>query len=167
VVIEKVRHTGFGLSAKLLIVVILLGCTGFASATGEASEYASALQKIFANFDAQGVDIAFGGPIAVPLGIGQRGQTVQVHELPPFRTSSMDVVHVFERLKDGSGYIILRFTRSGFVALRFDKNFDFVAGAIQRYGQPAAALSGAAAEDALRQELRDCQTIASSLTAHP
>jgi hypothetical protein len=166
VVIEKVRHIGFGLAAKLLIAVTLVGYSGLAATAGDASRFASAMQKIFADFDAQGVDIAFGGPIAAPLGIAQRGQTVEVHELPPFRTSSMDVVHVFERLKDGSGYIILRFTPSGFVALRFDKNFDFVAGAIQRYGQAAAALSGAAAEDALGQELRDCQTIAGNLTAH-
>jgi hypothetical protein len=163
---EEVRQFSFGLCAKLFIAVTILGCTGFAAGAGDAS-YASALQKIFLNLDAEGVDIKFGGPIAVPLGIAQNGQTVEVHELPPVRTSSVDVVHVFERLNDGSGYIILRFTESGFVALRFDKDFNFAAGAIQRYGQPAAALSGAAAESMLSEELHDCETIASRLAPHP
>jgi hypothetical protein len=165
VAVKKLRQIGFGVSANLVIAIALLGYMGFAAAAGETSEYAAALQKIFTALDAEGVDIPFGGPIAAPLGIVQK--TVQVHELPPVRTRSMDVVHVFNRLTDGSGYIIVRFTPSGFVALRFDQNFDFVAAAIQRYGQPAAVLSGAAAEDALTQELHDCEAIAGRLTAHP
>jgi hypothetical protein len=164
---KKVRQISFGLSAKLLIAVAVLGYSGFAAAAGVASDYASALQKIFANLDAEGVDMTFGGPIAAPLGLAQHGQSVAVHELPPVRANSTDVVHVFYRFKDGSGYIIVRFTPSGFVALRFDKSFNFVAGAIQNYGQPAAVLSGAAAEDILSQELHDCKTIASRLTTHP
>jgi hypothetical protein len=162
---EKACQIGFGHSAKLVIAVAMLVYGGLAAAAGDGSEFAAALQKIFVNLDAEGVDIPFGGPIAAPLGIAQK--IVQVHELPPVRTSSMDVVHVFNRLKDGSGYIIVRFTASGYVALRFDKNFDFVAAAIQRYGQPPAALSGAAAKDLLSQELLDCEAIASRLTAHP
>lgn len=161
----KVRQIGFGLSAKLVIAVAMLGCTGIAAAAADASQYAAALQKIFVDLDAQGVDIPFGGAIAAPLGLTQR--IVAVHELPPFRMSSKDVVHVFNRFKDGSGYVILRFTASGYVALRFDKNFDFVAAAIQRYGQPAAALSGAEAQDMLGKELSDCEAIASRLATHP
>ncbi len=162
---EKGRQIGCGLAARLVIAVAMLGCAGFAAAAGDASEYAAALQKIFMDLGAQGVDIPFGGPIAAPLGIAQK--IVTVHELPPVRTGSADVVHVFNQLKDGSGYIIVRFTASGYVALRFDKNFDFVAAAVQRYGQPAAVLSGAAAKDVLSRELRDCEAIASRLAAHP
>lgn len=159
------RQVGFSPVAKLALAVAMLGCVGFAAFAGNASEYAAALQKIFLHLDAEGVDIPFGGPIAAPLGFTQK--TVTVHELPPVRTSSMDVVHVFNRLKDGSGYIVVRFTPSGYVALRFDKDFDFVAGAMLRYGQPAAALTGAAAEDALSQELHDIEAIANRMTAHP
>lgn len=165
---KKVRQIGFALSANLIIATAMLGCPGFAAAAGEASDYAAALQKIFTDLDAQGVDIPFGGPIAAPLGIAlKQGQTVQVHELPPVKTNSINVVHVFNRLKDGSGYIIVRFTPSGYVALRFDKSFNFVAAAVQDYGKPAAVLSGAAAQDMLSRELHDCETIAGRLTAHP
>jgi hypothetical protein len=76
-----------------------------------------------------------------------------------------ELVYVFDRLKDGSGCIILRFTPSGYVALRFDKSFAFVAGAMQAYGKPLVALSGAAAADILKDELHDCETIASRLTS--
>jgi hypothetical protein len=163
--VGNVRHIGFGLSAGLVVAAVMLGYAGFAAAAGEVSEYASALQKIFVNLDAQGVDIPFGGPIAAPLGIAK--QLVQVHELPPVRTSSTDVVHVFNRFDDGSGYVVVRFTPSGYVALRFDKDFNFVRAAIERYGQPPAALSGDAAKDILSQEMRDCKTIANHLAARP
>lgn len=159
---EKVRQIGFGLAAKLVLAVGVLGCAAFAAAAGETSEYAAALQKIFASLDAEGVDIPFGGPIAAPLGIAQAAVTV--HELPPVRPSSMDVVYVFNELKDGSGYIVVKFTASDYVAVRLDKNFNFIAAAVERYGQPVAALSGAAAEDLLSQELRDWQTIANRLS---
>src|ERR1700739_2880856 len=109
----RVRQIGFGLAANLVIAFTMLGCIGSAAAAAaadETSDYAAALQKIFTDLDAQGVDIPFGGPIAAPLGIAlKQGQTVQVHELPPVKTNSIDVVHVFNRLKDGSGYIIVRF----------------------------------------------------------
>lgn len=165
---KKLRQIGFGLSANLIIASAMLGSLSFAAVAGGASEYAAALQKIFTDLDAQGVDIPFGGPIAAPLGIAlKQGQTVQVHELPPVKTNSINVVHVFNRLKDGTGYIIVRFTPSGYVALRFDKSFDFVAAAVQDYGKAAAVLSGAAAQDALSRELHDCEAIASRLTAHP
>jgi hypothetical protein len=168
VAVKKLRQIGFGLSANLITTFAMLGCMGFAATAGEPSQYAAALQKIFDDLDAEGVDIPFGGPIAAPLGIAlKQGQTVQVHELPPVRTSSLDVVHVFNRLKDGSGYIIIRFTPSGYVAMRFDKTFKFVAAGVQKYGQPAAELSGAAAEDMLSRELNDCEAIASRLAAHP
>lgn len=164
---KELRQISFGLSANLITAFAMLGCINFAALAGGPSDYAAPLQKIFAELDAQGVDIPFGGPIAAPLGIAlKQGQTVQVHELPPAKTYSPDVVHVFNRFKDGSGYIIVRFTPSGYVALRFDKNFKFVAAGVQTYGQPVAGLSGAAAEDMLSRELHDCETIASRLTAH-
>lgn len=159
----RLRHIGFGVSAALLIATAALGCAGFAAAAADASVYASALQKIFGDLDAHGVTMAFGGPIAVPLGVAKPGQTVQVEELPPVRMNS-DLVYVFERFRDGSGCIILQFTTSGFVALRFDKDFEFVAGATQRPGQPVAVLSGAAAEEVVAKEMQDCETIASRLT---
>ena len=161
---EKVRQIGFGLGAKLVIALAVLGCIAFAAAAGETSESAVALQKIFASLDPEGADIPFGGPIAAPLGIAQ--PAVIVHELPPVRARSMDVVHVFNELKDGSGYIVIKFTASGYVAVRLDKNFKFMAAAEQRYGQPAAALSGAAAEDLFSHELHDWQTIAGRLSTH-
>jgi len=161
---EKLREIGFGLAARLVIAVAALGCTAFAAAAGETPEYAAALQKIFVSLDAEGVDMPFGGPIAAPLGIAQAAVTV--HELPPVRPGSTDVVYVFDQLKDGSGYIVVKFAASDYVAVRLDKNFKFVAAAEQRYGQPAAALSGAAAEDLLSQELRDWQAIASRLATH-
>lgn len=165
---KKLRQIGFGLSANLITAFAMLGCMGFAATAGEPSDYAAPLLKIFNDLDAQGVDIPFGGPIAAPLGIAlKQGQTVRVHELPPAKTYSPDVVHVFNRLDDGSGYIIVRFTPSGYVALRFDKSFKFVAAGVQKYGQPVAELSGAAADDMLSRELHDCETIASRLTAHP
>lgn len=165
---RKLRQISFVLSANLIAAFAILGCMSFAVVAGESADYAAALQKIFADLDAQGVDIPFGGPIAAPLGIAlKQGQTVQVHELPPAKTYSPDVVHVFNRLKDGSGYIIVRFTPSGYVALRFDTTFNFVAAGVQTYGQPVAVLSGAAAEDMLSRELHDCETIANRLTAHP
>jgi hypothetical protein len=160
---EKLRQIGFGLAARLVIAVAVPGGAALAGAAGEPPEYAAVLQKIFASLDAEGVDIPFGGPIAAPLGIAQSAVTVR--ELPPVRPSSMDLVYVFNELKDGSGYIVVRFTPSEYAALRLDKNFNFIAAAIERYGQPVAALSGAAAEDLLSQELRDWQTIASRLSA--
>jgi hypothetical protein len=163
---EKMRQAGCGFLAKLVIAVIILGYIGGTAVAGMASQYASALKKIFVNLDAEGVDMTFGGPIAAPLGWAQRGQTVAVHELPPVRSSS-DVVHIFYRLEDGSGYIVVRFTPSGFLALRFNQDFDFVAAAVEPNDQPAAALSGAAAEDALSNELRACEAIASKFTAQP
>ena len=161
---NKIREIGFGLAARLVIAVALLGCAAFAAGAGEASASAVALQKIFASLDAEGADIPFGGPIAVPLGFAQ--PAVIVHELPPVRARLVDVVHVFNELKDGSGYIVIKFTASGYVAVRLDKNFNFMAAAEQRYGQPAAALSGAAAEDLLSHELRNWESIASRLSTH-
>ena len=162
---KKLRQTGFGLAAKLLIAIAALGSTAaFAAPAGETSAYAAALQKIFVSLDAEGVDIPFGGPIAAPLGIAK--PLVTVHELPPVRPSSLDIVYVFNELADGSGYVVIKFTASDYVAVRLDKNFNFVAAAEQRYGQPAAALSGATAEALLSQELRDWQTIASRLDTH-
>lgn len=163
---KKMRQTGFGLSATLIIAAIMLGYMGFPATADDASKYMSALKKIFVGLDAEGVDMTFGGPIAAQLGIGQHGPA-EVRELPPVKSSSADIVHIFYRVEDGSGYIVVRFTASGFVALRFNQNFDFVAAAIELNGQPAAALSGGAAEEVLRRELRDCQTIASRLTIHP
>lgn len=164
---EKIRQAGFGLLAKLVIAVTVLGYVGGTAVAGIASQYASALKKIFVKLDAEGVDMKFGGPIAVPLGWAQHGQSVEVHELPPVKSSSSDAVHIFYRLEDGSGYIVVRFTESGFLALRFNQNFDFVAAAVEPNGQPATALSGAAAEDALSSELRACEAIASHFTTHP
>ena len=162
---KKPRQIGFGLAAKLLIAAAALGsAAALAVPAKETSEYAAALQKIFVSLDAEGVDIPFGGPIAAPLGIAQ--PAVIVHELPPIRPSSMDIVYVFNQLKDDSGYIVVKFTASDYVAVRLDNNFNFIAAAEQHYGQPAVALSGAAAEDLLSQELRDWQTIASRLSTH-
>lgn len=160
---ERLHQIGLGLAAKLVIAVAVLGGAAFAAAAEETSQYAAALQKIFASGDAEGVDIPFGGPIAAPLGIAQ--PAVIVHELPPVRPSSLDVVYVFNQLKDRSGYIVVRFTASEYVALRFDKNFNFIAAAVERYGQPVAALSGAAAKDLLSHQARDWETIASRLSA--
>jgi hypothetical protein len=164
---EKMRQAGFGLLAKLVIAVTVLGYVDGTAVAGIASQYASALKKIFVNLDAEGVDMKFGGPIAAPLGWAQHGQTVAVHELPPVKSSSPDAVHIFYRLEDGSGYIVVRFTSAGFLALRFNQDFDFVAAAVEPNDQPAAALSGAAAQDALSSELRACEAIASKFTAHP
>ena len=162
---EKLRQIGFGLVAKLIIAGAVLGAAAFAAFAGGTPQYAAALQKIFDDLDSEGVNIPFGGPIAAPLGMAQR--LVTVHELPPVRPSSADVVYVFNRLTDGSGYIVVRFKASGYAAVRLDKNFDFVAAAVQRYGQAAAALSGTASEDMLSREVRDWQTIAGRLAAHP
>lgn len=162
---EYMRQIGFGLSAKLLITVTVLCWAGYAAAAQIVSEYAPALQTIFAALDAKGVDMTFDGPIAAPLGIAPGRRTVKVHEVPPVRTN--EVVHLFYQLTDASGYIVVRFIASDFVALRVDKNFDFVTGAIQRNGQPAAALSGAAVESVLTEEMRDCDAIASRLATHP
>lgn len=159
IAMRRVRQIGFGLSAALLIAGIVLGRASFAAAAGGASEYASVLQKIFADFDSDAANIKFGGPIAVPLGIVRQGQTVAVRELPPMRTEADRVVHIFYRLEDGSGYIVVRFTTAGIAALWFDRNVEFVAGAIQPYNQPAVALSGAAADKMLSSELSDWETL--------
>lgn len=163
----KVCQIGFGLSAALIIAATMLGRTGFAAAAGDASEDASVLQRIFVNLSAKGVDMPFGGPIAASLGIVQRGKTVEVSELPPVKTNAGDVVHIFFQLENGSGYIVARFTASGIVAFLFDRNFEFVAAAIQRNGQPAAKLSGVAVANMLSQEIGDCKIIASRLANHP
>lgn len=162
--VEKIRQIGLGLVAGLVIAAAMFGGAAFAASGGETPEYAGALQKIFASLDAEGANIPFGGPIAPPLGLTR--PLVTVHELPPVRTRSMDVVHVFTRIEDGSGYIVIRFTASGYVALRLDRDFNFVAAAAQRYGQPAVALTGAAAEDLLSQESQEWQTIAARLGPH-
>ncbi len=158
------RRFGFGLSAMLVIAATVLGRHGHAAAAGGSPQYASVLQKIFANFDSDAADIAFGGPIAVPLGMGQ-GKAVPARELPPLRTTEDGVVHVFYRLDDGSGYIVVRFTEAGIAALRFDQNVNLIAAAVQPQGQPAVALSAAAADKMLSGELHDWETIVSRLTS--
>lgn len=63
---------------------------------------------------------------------------VLAEELPPLRMNA-DLVYVFDRLKVGSGCIILKFTPSGYVPLPLDENFAFVAGAMRPFGRPIAA----------------------------
>lgn len=160
---RTVRQTGFGLSAALVIVAIVLGRGGHAAAAASASQSALLLQKIFATFESEGANIAFGGPIAVPLGMAQHGETLPVRELPPLRTKEDGVVHLFYRLDDGSGYVVVRFTEGGIAALRFDRDVVFVAAAVEPHGQPATALTGDAADKMLASELQDWDTIVSGL----
>jgi len=160
---RTVRQTGFGLSVALAITAILVGREGGAAAAGSASPSASLLQKIFARFESKGADIAFGGPIAVPLGMAPHGETLPVRELPPLRTKEDGVVHVFYRLDDGTGYVVVRFTEGGVAALRFDRDVVFVAAAVEPNGQTATALTGDAADKMLVGELHDWQTIVSGL----
>jgi hypothetical protein len=165
---RTMQRIGCGLSAALMIAAMALGRPGFAAAAVDASPYAPVLQKIFATLDAKGADMTFGGPIAVPLGISRHGEPVAARELPPIRTDvTGNVVYLFYRLEDGSGYIVVKFTKSGFAALRFDQNFDFVAAATEPDGQPAAALSAAAAATMLGQELHDWQAIDERLASQP
>ncbi len=161
---RTVRQTGFGLSAALAIAAILVGREGGAAAASSAAQSASLLQKIFAAFESEGANIAFGGPIAVPLGMAEHGETLPVRELPPLRTKEDGVVHVFYRLDDGSGYVVVRFTEGGIAALRFDRDIAFVAAAVEPNGQPATAVTGDAADKMLASELHDWQTIVSGLT---
>jgi hypothetical protein len=162
------RQIGFGFSAALIIAAMTFGRQGFAApAATDTSPYAPVLQKIFATLDVKGADIGFGGPIAVPLGISPHGEAVPARELPPIKTDAQEVVYLFYRLEDGSGYIVARFAKGGFTAVRFDQNYNFVAAAAEPNGQPAAALSTEAAQTMLSQELRDWQAIDERLAAHP
>ena len=162
---QTMRRIGGGLAAALMIAAMTLARPGLAAAASDASAYAPALQKIFKALDAKGADMTFGGPIAVPLGISRHGEAVAARELPPVRTNAADddVVYLFYRLEDGRGYIVVKFTKSGFAALRFDQNFNFVAAATEPDDQPAGALSAVAAEKMLSGELHDWETIASRL----
>jgi hypothetical protein len=162
---KKRRKVGIGLAANLVLAGAMLGSAACAAAASQNPESAAALKKIFLKLDAEGADIPFGGPIAAPLGMAPG--LITVHELPPLRPSSADLVYVFNRVVDGSGYIVVTFRSSGYAAVRLDKNFDFVAAAAQQYGHPAATVSGAAAEDMLSREERDWQTIANRLGAKP
>jgi hypothetical protein len=162
------RQIGFGFSAALMIAAMMLGRPGLAApAATENSPYAPVLQRIFATLDAKGADIGFGGPIAVPLGISKHGEPVAARELPPIKTDAQEVVYLFYRLEDGSGYIVARFAKGGFTAVRFGANFNFVTAAVEPNGQAAAALSAEAAQTMLSQELRDWQAIDERLAAHP
>jgi hypothetical protein len=159
---------GFGFSAALMIAAMTFGRLGLAApAATDTSPYAPVLQKIFATLDAKGADMTFGGPIAVPLGISPRGEAVPARELPPIKTDAQAIVYLFYRLEDGSGYIIARFAKGGFTAVRLDANFNFVTAATEPNGEPAVALSTEAAQTMLSQELRDWQAIDERLAAHP
>jgi hypothetical protein len=135
--IEKLRHIGFGLSATLLMALPALGCTGFAAAAAADSVCASALQKIFVNLDAHGAEwrSAARSPFrwALPNPVRRAGRRAAA------ATKNADLVYVFDRLKVGSGCIILKFTPSGYVPLPLDENFAFVAGAMRPFGRPIAA----------------------------
>jgi hypothetical protein len=159
---------GFGFSAALMVAAMMLGCPTFAApAATDTSPYAPVLQRIFVTLDAKGADMTFGGPIAIPLGISPHGEAVPARELPPIKTDAQAVVYLFYRFEDDSGYIVARFAKGGFTAVRFDANFNFVTAAAEPYGQPAAALSTEAAQTMLSQELRDWQAIDERLAAHP
>ena len=154
-------------SAFLLVlrIAILAAVPANLAVAGDASEYASVLQTIFSRLQTNGFDMKFSGPIAATLGVAQEGQNAIVRELLPERSNSTGITHIFFQLKDGTGYIVVRFSTTKMVALRFNQNFDFIAAAVQSYGRPAALLSGAPVQKMLSRELAEWRTIANRISA--
>ena len=160
----QIRLIGHVFLAVLWIAMLVAVPANLAVA-GDASEYASVLQTIFSRLQANGFDMKFSGPIAATLGVAQEGQNAIVRELPPVRSDSTGIIHVFFQLKDGTGYIVVRFSTTKMIALRFNQNFDLIAAAVQSFGRPAALLSGTPVQKVLTRELREWSAIARRISA--
>lgn len=154
----RARRIGFGVLVAA-IVASVAGLPGQA-ATGNTSVYAPVLQAIFSNLQAKGFDMTFGGPIAAPLGFAGHNPTLIVRELTPVRDDATGIVRVFYGLEDGSGYIVVRFSSTGFVAWRFDRDFNCLAAATSSYDGRASALSDASMTAMLGQEMPVWRAIA-------
>jgi hypothetical protein len=126
---------------------------------------AQVLSKIFSKLGSAGhdYDMKFGGDIAALLDLTQNNQSVMVRELPPLRNDTTGIVHMFFRLLDDRGFIVVRISNDGLIAFRFDTDFNLVAAAARPNGHVVTGLAGTPAEKMLNAELAEWADLANSM----
>jgi len=121
-------------------------------APADAPLSASRLAKIQVFVDAKHRDAVIDPQVAKLLGLGKGGAPVAVQQVALI-DKDKKARHIFDRLKDGSGFLLGKRNAEGFAVYRLDNDLASVANVMWRADGNKVALRSADAAAGLRQEL--------------